>query len=404
MQHLRITLLFSAALLCGAASTAWAESAEGFTLNAAAALVNDSNLFRLPSDADLPSLIGNNSAADQVSITTLGINFSKAYSLQRLELDMSLAHYRYQNFSNLNNTANNYNAAWRWSLTPRFRGNLTTDRKETLNEFADVRGYQERNQRVNVTSRLDGAYDLGGAWSITAGAAESSQINPQNQTADADTVVRSLDTGFRYLYPSGSQWAYTLRNGKGNYRLSASQIASLIDDSFDQVDNEISLRWMLDGKSSATVRVTAINRTHPRFSQRDFNGIAAAANYTLHLTGKTSIAMGLSRDLSSYQSSTSNYSQTDRISITPLWRISPHSQVRLHHETSKRDYLGSPVALPTGATQRAENLQSTVLSLDWQPRPHLTLSAALQDARRSANLTGLDYQSSTASISAQISF
>ena len=399
-----LPLAVMAAALAGMGPAAHAQATDTLTLTAAATVAQDSNLFRLPSDANLPALVGRDSAADQIAITSVGINVSKDYSLQRIELNLTLADYRYQNFSFLNNTSNNYNAAWRWSVTPRLRGNLTTDRKETLNDFTDVRGSQQRNQRVNVTSRLDAAYELSGAWRLVAGAAESSQTNPQDQTAEADTVTRSVDAGLRYVYASGSQWAYTLRSSKGSYNRTATQTSAAIDNTFDQSDHELSLRWALDGKSTANFRLTGLNRTHPNLSQRDFSGVSAAANYNLSITGKTSVVVGLTRELGSYQTSISNYAQTDRFTLAPSWAISAKTLLRLSYGYARREYLGAPTALAANVLHRTDTLTDTALSFDWQPQPHLTLSAAVQDARRSANLAGLDFQSTTTSISAQISF
>ena len=396
----------SAAVLSASLSMTSGVHAEGtdlFTLSAAATVLQDSNLFRLPSNANLPALIGSDSAAEQISITSVGVKVSKDYSLQRVELDLNLANYHYQNFNFLNNTTNNYSAAWRWSVTPRLRGNLTTDRRETLNDFVDVSSYQQRNQRVNVTTRLDAVYGLGGAWRLAAGAEEASQTNPQNQTAEADTVSRSLDAGVRYVYPSDSQWAYTLRTVKGSYRLSASQVG-VMDRSFEQVDHEVSLRWIIDGKSTANLRLVSQNRTHPQFASRDFSGLGASANYNVSITGKTSVAFGLSRELGSYQSGFSNYTQTDRLSVAPSWAITAKTLLRMSYGYTKRDYLGAPNALLANSVDRSDILRDTMLSLDWQPQVHLTLSAALQDSRRSVNLPNLDYQSTTASVSAQISF
>ena len=398
-----LPLAVLAAALAGMGPAAHAQTTDTLTLTAAASAAQDSNLFRLPSNANLPALIGRDSASDQIAITSVGVNVNKDYSLQRVELNLTLANYRYQNFSFLNSTSNNYNAAWRWSVTPRLRGNLTTERKESLNDFTDVRGSQLRNQSVNVTSRLDGAYELSGAWRLAAGAATATQTNPQNQTADADTVSRSVDAGLRYVYASGSQWAYTLRTTKGSYRLTPDQVG-LIDDTFDQTDHEVSLRWALDGKSTANFRLTGLSRTHPNFGQRDFSGVSAAVNYNLSITGKTSVAIGLTRELGSYQTSVSNYVQTDRFTLAPSWAISAKTQLRLNYGYSRREYLGAPTTLASNVLHRTDTLTDTALSFDWQPRPKLTLGAAIQDARRSANLPGLDFQSTTTSVSAQISF
>ena len=403
LQAGALSCAVSGALLC-AATAAHAEGADVFTLSAAAAIAQDSNLFRLPDQANLPALIGSNSGSDQITITTLGVKFSKDYSLQHLELDLNLANYHYLNFSQLNSTANNYSAKWRWSVTPRVQGNITTERKETLNDFTDVRGSQTRNQRTNVTSRFDGSYALDGAWHLTAGATEATQTNPQFQVADADTLTRSVDAGVRYVYASGSQWSYNLRTAQGSYRIAASPTAAQIDDGFDQINHELALRWALDGKSAANFRISALNRSHPKFSQRNFDGVDASANYQLSLTGKTSVSAGIARELGSYQTSTSNYTQTDRLSLAPAWSITTKTLLRLNYVLAQRSYLGAPTALAANTVRRVDTTNDTTLSLDWQPQPHLTLSAAVQDSRRSVNLANLDFQSTTASLSAQISF
>ena len=104
-------LSWRAAALCimFSSAPAWAQVQDTFKFNAAYSRQSDSNLFRLPAAAN---------AAEQVGITSLGFNFNKAYSLQRFELNLSLIDYQYQNFSYLSFAAQNYNAAWRWSLTP----------------------------------------------------------------------------------------------------------------------------------------------------------------------------------------------------------------------------------------------------------------------------------------------
>ncbi|MDO9165411.1 MAG: putative exosortase B-associated extracellular polysaccharide biosynthesis transporter EpsL, partial [Rhodoferax sp.] len=128
-------------LIVFSAAPALAQVEDTFKLSAAYSQQTDSNLFRLPADANVTALIGKSSAAEQISITSLGLNVNKAYSLQRFELNLNLIDYQYQNFSYLSFAAHNYSAAWRWALTPRLHGNFTSERKETLNSFSDYQGF-----------------------------------------------------------------------------------------------------------------------------------------------------------------------------------------------------------------------------------------------------------------------
>ena len=52
---------------------------------------------------------------------------------------------------------------------PRLRGTLSTTRDKTLNSFVDFRGFNVRNERTDLNTRLDGTYELGANWRLIAG-------------------------------------------------------------------------------------------------------------------------------------------------------------------------------------------------------------------------------------------
>lgn len=395
-------LLAAVVLLLSVHIAARAEGDDVLTLSAETSLVRDSNLFRLPSAANAQALIGRDSAAEQINITSVGVRVNKAYSLQRFEFGTTVLDYRYQNFSYLNSVANNYDAAWRWSLTPSFHGNLTNSRRESLNSFVDLQGYNIRSQRVNYDTRWDGQYEIDGTWRANAGLSEGTQKSLQSQATEADTTTRGAELGLGYVFGSGSTLSYTLRNSTGQYLNRVLPSASLLDDSFTQIDHEFRLRWAVDGITTAGLHATAINRTHPNYSQRDYNGIAAGANIKINLSGKTSLAVDWSRELSAYQDGMTNYAQTDRLVVGPVWQLGAKTIMRLRHEIALRDYLGSPT--PLLVSTRSDTTRDTTLSLDWQPYTYFTLSFALQDARRTSTLSGLDYQSTQTTVSARFAY
>lgn len=394
--------LAAALLVVLGMAAAGARAGDTFTLNAAYSRQTDSNLFRLPASADVNALIGKSGAEEQIGITSAGFSVNKAYSLQQLELNFGLIDYQYQNFSYLSFTAHNYDAAWRWSVTPRLHGNLTTGRSETLNSFTDYQNFTQRNQRTSTRTRLDAAYELGGTWQALAGMAKSSLTNQQALIAEGDYSTTSADLGLRFTYASGSALSYVRKNTNGTYLNRVSSSPGLSDDGFHQVDHELKLQWIASGQSIASLSTARISRTHPHHAQLDYSGWSTAANFNWRLTGKTTLAAGWTRELSSYQSSTAYYTQTDRFSVSPIWQLSPKATVRLHHEVAQRNYLGSPRGV--AATQRSDTTHDSRLSFDWQPHQRLTLSAALQGATRTSNLANLDYTSNTATFSAQFTY
>lgn len=399
--HRRYWVTPALLLICGTAPV-WAQSEDTLKLKLESSLRFDSNLFRLSAGADTLALIGKASAAERIDINSLSLNFSTTLSLQKFEAAVNLTNYRYQNFNYLSFAAHNYSAAWRWALTPHWRGNLESQRQQTLNSFADYQGFSVQNVRSNSNTRVDAAYEPGGAWGMLAGVSQSTQTNQQALTAEGDYSEKSADLGLRYASGSGSALSYTLRNANGSYLNRVLSPAALYDDSFQQIDSGLKFHWVITGKSTADLSMTQISRTHPHYAQRDYSGRNAGFNFNWNITGKSALSAGWVRELSSYQTGTSNYNQTDRITLAQLWQLSPKAVVRARYEVAQSDYLGSPFGPVT--TPRSDTTSGANLSLDWRPYQYLTISTSLENATRKSNLAGLDYESKMATVSAQFSY
>ncbi len=389
-------------LLCLGAP-ALAQDAPGLKLNASYAMQTDSNLFRLPAGVDTLALVGASSAADRIGVASAGLSFRSVQSLQKFELDASLVDYRYQNFSYLSFTARNYNAAWRWALTPRLTGNLTSERKQSINSFADYQNYFQSNQRTNNDTRLNAVYELTGPWRLVAGLAQARQTNQQALLVGGDDYTsNAADVGVRLLYGSGNSLTYSARRYDGNYLNRVPNAASLYDASFRQTEHDLRLSWVLSGKTSASANLAYLSRSHPTYSQRDYSGFNLGAAVNWLISGKSGLSADYTHQLESYQTSSSNYSQTDRISLGPVWQTSAKTALSLRHVWSQIDYLGAPGASASPA--RRDLTRDTTLSFNWQPYQQITLSAALQSATRGSNQPNLDYDSRMASVSAQYSY
>lgn len=392
----------AALLLLSGAAPAWAQLADTVKANVAYTSQSDSNLLLLPPGANVAALTGRASAAEHLGITSLGVSVNKAYSLQSVELDVSLIDYRYQNFSYLSFTARNYNAAWRWSVTPRLHGSVTSGRSETLNSFADYQGFTQRNQRTNTNDGVNAEYEINGPLRLTAGVARSAQSNQQPLPGQPDYSANSANIGLRYLWPTGNTLSYTRTSIRGSSSNSALVLAGLLDDSYRETDDALLLHWVTGGNSTADFSVGHIDRSYPNYAQRDYAGMNAAVNLNWNLSGKSGLSASWTRDISNYQTANTNYSRTDRLSLGPLWQLSPKAVLKLQSGVTRLDYLGAPTSL--ALPQRSDTLRETNLSFDWQAHKSLSLSVALRKAARSVNLPGFDYDSRMTTVSAQFTY
>jgi len=394
---------YSLAALAALATTGASHAQQDpLTLSAGYTVQTDSNLFRLPSSTNTQNLIGKSSAAETIGVTSVGVGFNTKQSLQTLAVNLNVIDYQYQNFKYLSFTANNYDAAWQWAITPSMTGSLTTDRKETLNSFADYTGYSQRNQRLDTTTRFDATYELDGPWRLIAGTSTTRQQNQLAQVTGSDFTTNAVDAGVRYVFSSGSNISYQMRAGKGSYLNRTVPNTSFQDSEYTQIDNDLRLRWDLGGGTAANANLTHINRTHPTYSQRDYSGFNFGTGLDWAISGKSSLSLGFSHALDAYAATDSNYTATDRISIGPVWQVSPKVGLRLKHEWAQRDYAGSPTA--GQSSTRRDITRDTSLSVNWLPHQKLALSASLQSSSRGVNQGTLDYDSTMLFFSAQLTY
>jgi exopolysaccharide biosynthesis operon protein EpsL len=391
--------------LTGISANALAQSATTssgpLTLLASYTIETDSNLFRQSSDNPAPLPQGRTSGAEQIGVASLGLNFKTVQGLQQFDANVGLADTKYQNFDYLNYTATNYDAAWRWSVTPQWTGNLTTSRKETLNSFADVTNLTQRNIRLNTATTLDTLYQIEGPWYVLAGLTLNKETNDQALTGFSDYSSNTTDGGVQYRFASGSTIALSERFTSGTYLNRAVPNASLLDDSYRQQDTDLRLHWVL-GASAADFFVTAVNRTHPNYGSRDFSGTDAGASINWALSGKSALSAGYQHTVSAWETADTNYQEADTVTLGPVWQIEARTALRLQGRWSAVSYKGTPSAIPEST--RKDNTQDMTLSLVWQPTPQWNLVGAIQKASRSSNAALQDYTDNIVSISAQFVF
>ena len=380
-----------------------ADDEDTLNLSAGIAVLHDDNLFRLSPGVDPNTVLGKSTKSDDITTATVGLKLNKRYSLQQFELDASLVDYRYRTFSYLDFTAANYAAAWRWSLTPYLHGNLTSDRKESLNSFSDYSGYRTRNLRTDENKRFDAVLEVSGSWRVLGGIARSTRINSQLFLEEGDTRLDTAEGGLRYDFPSGTKLSYIARDGRGDYfNRDQPIVATRLDNQFDQRENEVRLIWPVTEKTTIDARAAHIERTHEHFGDRDYAGNVGALNVSWQVTDKTSVMAGFGRELSSYQSTDSSYISTDRFTLSPAWQISAKTTLRGRYDYAQRDYRGAIAATPL--SDRVDTQHTAMIAFEWQALRALSLSASLQNDKRTSNQSGHDYKDTQAGVSAQLAF
>ncbi|MGJ7522959.1 XrtB/PEP-CTERM-associated polysaccharide biosynthesis outer membrane protein EpsL [Variovorax sp. LT1P1] len=396
-------LVFIPALACLCMTTAWADAADTVNLSVGYAMQFDSNLFRLPDSADSRTALGSSTLSERIGVTSVALSLDKTYSLQRFQLSGSLINYHYQNFGYLSFNAFNYGAAWQWSLTPRIRGTITTDRNQVLNSFSDYRTYTTRNVRTDKTTRVEGEADLGAAVRMLAGLDSVRRTNEVPGVLDGDRSAQGVFIGLRYVFPSGSTVSYRFRKGDGESN-NGLDLGSAGTGRFDDQLHELQASWVLTAKTTLYGTVGHLSRKYPdAFSRRDFDGPVADVSVQWDITGKTSLNAALRRELINYQSDISNYVISDRVILKPRWKATSRISVLGTFEYAQRSFGGSPLAAGAGAA-RSDSFQLASFGVEWQALNSATVSLMLLRMKNTSNYAAFAFESTGASISARLVF
>ena len=391
-------LLFCIAGVALIPAAASADEQDLLQFNAGVAWQHDSNVFRLSDQTTAPGVAASSGRSDNILTTTAGLKLRKPYGLQRFEADIGIENTNYRKFSNLDFTSVNYAAAWRWSVTPAFYGNLTTDRREYVDNSADVQSAGQVNRRTDQSTRLDAEYEVDGVWRLLGGVFQRNNSNSQSSTFEGDSKINGAEAGVRYQFPYGTSLAYRYRNGKGAY---TNQASAAVSSDFRDSEHEVQGEWV-GGRAKLAGRISRLERNYDIIPARDFSGFLGQIDLTYAVTGKTSVFAGVVRELGSYQTNNASYYQGTRVFVAPTWKATDNIAVRARYDYGVRDFKGP---LPGfSASSRADKTSLASLAVEWQPIRLVTLMAFLQRDQRTSNEFGSDYKSNSVGISAKATF
>lgn len=387
-------------LACCLGATTQAQGLSPLTFEAGYSTQRDDNLFRLSDGANTQALLGRSSAAEQIDIRSLGMNFDKSWSLQNLRLNYRVVDYQYKNFSYLDFTALNYSMAWRWAVTPSVTGTLSGSEQEVQSSFSDFQGYSTRNTRTDRNRGFNLRAEIDGLWSVLASLSSVLRLNQQPVLAGNDYKGVVTELGAQYERPGLSSAKAVVRQTDGSFLNRSLSSSSEADNRFIQTNYEFSLRRAPGGWSDASLMLGYVDRRHPNLPQRDFAGGIGRAALTFSPDGKVSTQLGYSYDRSDFVGTTTNYVAIQRRNVGLTWRATELSTVSVRHSR----FSGNFGASLTSSVDRVDEGRESVLSFGWQPDRRLAITASMQKTARTSTQSTLNFASHLASLSVQAYF
>ena len=361
--------------------------------------LNDDNLFRLPNGVS-PSISAGASRGDQAWISDFGLLFNKTYGQQKITISADISDNRYDTFSYLDFVAKNGSATWSWTLTPEITGHVIYSRSQFLNSFADFNSFG-RNINTNTTKRIDLDWAVAGALHTGIAATQFVQTNTLPVFEFENVRVNSIEPNINLIsLASNSIGAYG-RTATGQYVDQALDPVNQIDTNFREHEFGLRSTYGFDGQLSFFGQLGYLKRENEHFHSRDLGGLVGTTKIDWQMTGKTTANILFSRSLSTYETLTTSYVTTERISLGPTWSATAKTQFTAAAQVIRYQFAGPLV--PTSSL-RADLTRELVLGGQWTPVREVTVTPSLTFSARHSNELNLQYQDRLFTILAKFSF
>lgn len=348
----------------------------------------DSNLFRR----------SNNEVSEQITRSTLGIKFDKAYSLQRLTLDFYLVDNKYHENDYLDFLAKNYNGAFLWSLTPRLTGSVTSRRTQSMNNFGDFLN-NTRNIRTITNNEFRMKYSPHQVWSAILGLSQNKLENSQVFTAISDFDAIGLDYGLGYDFPSGAYIKFLAHNRRGDFKSRPLDPSIAFDNGYKENEYEVDLFLQEEGKDKLSAKLGHVSREYNNYSVRDYDAFVGYINYDLILTGKIKSSFGLTRIAAPFETLNTTYSLTDALTARLTYDFSSKIQAGLNLRYAERDFEGR-AQFDTSGREDKEHSYGAFVS--WNPTKNVGFSLNSTKSTRDSTVSRFDYDDTLTSINVEL--
>jgi hypothetical protein len=214
-----------------------------FTLSAGYELGYDTNVFRLPSQAEAPQPTpGNPRRGDQLSAATIGIRYHDQIGRQAFEAGLVEVLYRYKTFRSLDNNAMASEVRWAGEVGNSWRPLLEWTRRKNLAGFADVR-IPVRNIQTTDRLNMELRYAATPSWEALGILSGERLTNDAPEQAALDYRMRTVELGVAHTPPSANRVELHLRYIDARYPNSSLFPFGLVDPSpgglLDYVQKEV---------------------------------------------------------------------------------------------------------------------------------------------------------------------
>jgi exopolysaccharide biosynthesis operon protein EpsL len=353
----------------------------------------DNNFFRVPNDV---------ARSEQIRTAYVGLSLDMVYAQQEFQAHIIQRFNRYQNFSYLDFDPLDYDAAWRWHLTPRVSGSVSYAHTQYLNDFADTRNFTQLNIRTSEVGAFTLDAQLSGGWHLLAAIPYNEQKNSQVFTDERSYRELGVTPGLQYVWPSGNSITFNQSFLNGDYLDWTLDPVNQLDTGYRQYVSELLARWQVTGKSRINARLGWAKRVNDNFADRDVSGLVGRFDYIWTPTAKLRLSAGAGRNLGDYETDCSSYRVADVVTLGSRWQTSAKTSLQASLNWGTLDYRGALASC--SSPEQRDRTHGAQLGASWAPLRNATIGASISYQHRSSNYPGQNWDDTIGQVNAALRF
>ena len=407
--------LASAGVVAGVFSApAMAQDAQGdvISLTAGISITRDSNVARVADTVDVTQF-GASGRGDTFLKGSLGVNFDRQISQQRVTARAQVDGFKYNDYSNFDNIGYNAGLNYDWVIGRPFFGQvgLNLYRYEPAvqdNLVVAQDGKPVRNRIDRQFLYFGGGMRFTPSWSVIARADFDRRRNSLEAVKTSDFDADGLEVGARYAPGTGTEVDFVYRRVKGDYlRL---QTVSINGEPIFATSNDYKqdallarIRYRPSEDSLIAGRIGLTKRAYDQGGdQRDFNGLTAGFDVEWAPTGATTMRVSLVRDIEPQEgTTTASYAETTLIALRPSIRITGKITLNPFFEYADRKYKGEVSQTAAGRKDTQQNLG---IGVNYEFRRNLNFLFDLRREERDSNFAAANFTANVFTVGLQARF
>lgn len=365
--------------------------------------VFDSNVYRVPSDANLATLVGNSaSKRDHINSPAAGLDGQWILGRQVFQLDLSADDNRYSQNTNLNNVSSIDKLLWNWGLGNVLSGQVGADFFRSVVSFVNNPSYV-RNVYDKTETFAAGRYQVGPHWSIYGGllVANVSLDNAESRTNDSRQ--KSVDMGIELATGVADTYGIDYRYTDARYPNAIELNHTSFDPDYRQGRVRFLIKRALSDKTSIDVIAGYSKRNYGDTVIGSFSGPIWRASLGWEPTEKSQLIISTWRELQSYVTDETNYYRSTGISASPVWTVSEKIKAALVVSREYQAYIGSS-PITTNQLARRDTVNVLQGNLTYIPTRALSFDASYRHEQRDSTQALRTYTDGLASVGMKFLF